>query len=152
MAKIYCLYMNRGVFFWITAFLLDRESEDRVKILCISLDWYPGWDNTYRITTGKLGRRGFRIKWRRESEGVRERGREREVRDRNIMVILIQATVQCRILCHASVCVSRRYPSQEKKHLSCPRLFTLDRHDSKKLTITIIFPWWKIGFTPCLVH
>ena len=67
--------------FWTTTSLLDRKSEDREKLLCKDLDWYPGRDIISRITTVKTVRIGFMRTWRWEKcemEGGREKGRVRE--------------------------------------------------------------------------
>jgi len=73
-----------------------------------------------------------------EKEGERETQRERR--------FWFKLYYSAESLCQVSVCDSGSYPAQEKKKHSCPIIFTLDGLESRKFTITIVFPWWRIWF------
>ena len=65
-------YLQRGSLLT-TACIFDRRLEGIGKILHRDLDFYLGWDTSARITTGKIGARGFKRQWSRDKWRERER-------------------------------------------------------------------------------
>ena len=130
---------------------MDRESEDRWKILGKALNWYPCWNIMSRISTCKPGTKGYAIKRSKEKwwEWIRQRKRERDSKGKEIF---IQAMVQWITSVPSNAFVSGRYPSQEKKEHCNPRIFTPEGPESRKSSTAILFTWWKMWLTSLVWH